>query len=63
MPTITLQDSQTQTDFVETVSVGTKPKTPPEPKSIAAQAVAEQAEKFTQAIIELPVAETSIIGT
>lgn len=31
VPTITLQDSHTQTPYVETVSVGTKPKTPPPP--------------------------------
>ena len=36
VPTITLQDSYTQTPYVETVSVGTKKTPPPPPKHIGA---------------------------
>ena len=39
---------------MEQVSVGTKPKTPPKPMSVGAQAVAEQDDKDVQANIELP---------
>ena len=49
VPTITLQDSYTQTPYVETVSVGTKKTPPPPPKHIGAQAVVEQVENEAQA--------------
>ena len=47
MPTITLCDSSTQTDIRELVSVGTKPRTPPELSHCGTQAVVLQTEKDT----------------
>ena len=58
----TLQDSSTQTEILTTVSVGTKPKTPPGVVTTGAQAVVKCSEQDAQANIELK-PETSVIST
>ena len=62
VPSITLQDSSTQTEILTTVSVGTKPKTPPGVVTTGAQAVVKCSEQDAQANIELK-PETSVIST
>ena len=54
VPTITLCDSSTQTDILETISVGTKPKTPPGLINFGTQAVVINSDKDIQACIPTP---------
>ena len=49
VPSITLQDSSTQTEILTTVSVGTKPKTPPGVVTTGSQAVVKCSEQDAQA--------------